>query len=244
MTSFLRHGALVLTAASLMLSVAAPARADAVTDKLKAVLQDRLGPDDPIQSVSKSPVPGLYEINLGQQIIYSDANGDYLLLGDLVETKTHTNLTQQRLADLNRIKFDTLPLADAVKVVKGNGSRKIAVFSDPNCPYCKRFENTLRSVDNVTVYTFLYPILSPDSTAKAKTIWCAADRGKSWESWMIDRKAPSGTAQCDTSVIDKNLALGRQLNVDGTPTVFLADGSRLPGAVDADELEKRLAAVH
>ena len=244
MKRVLRHSAVWLAAASMLLAIAPLARADAVTDKLKNVLEQRLGPDDPIVSVSKSPLPGLYEVNLGQQIIYSDANGDYLLLGDLVDTKTHTNLTQERLSDLNRIKFDSLPLADAIKVVKGNGSRKIAVFSDPNCPYCKRFENTLRSVDNVTVYTFLYPILSPDSTAKAKSIWCASDRAKTWESWMLDRKAPGSNGQCDTSTLDKNLALGHQLNVDGTPTVFLADGSRLPGAVDADELEKRLAAVH
>jgi len=244
MKSFLRHGALMLTAASLMMSVTAAAYADAATDKLKTVLQSRLGPDDPIVSISKSPVPGLYEINLGAQIIYSDANGDYLLLGDMIETKTHTNLTQQRLSDLNRIKFDTLPLANAIKVVKGNGSRKIAVFSDPNCPYCKRFENTLRSVDNVTVYTFLYPILTPDSTVKSKSIWCSSDRAQTWESWIVDHKVPTGPSQCDTSVLDKNLALGRQLNVDGTPTIFLVDGSRLPGAIEADELEKRLSAIH
>jgi len=244
MKSFLRHSALMLTTMGLLMSVTGLVRADAVTDKLKTVLQNRLGPDDTIQSVSKSPIPGLYEVNLGQQIIYSDANGDYLLLGDLVETKTRTNLTQQRLSDLNRIKFDTLPLANAIKVVKGNGSRKIAVFSDPNCPYCKRFEATLRDVNNVTVYTFLFPILSPDSTAKSKSIWCASDRAKSWESWMIDHKAPAGSGQCDTTALDKNLALGHQLNVDGTPTVFLVDGSRLPGAIEADELEKRLSAIH
>jgi thiol:disulfide interchange protein DsbC len=238
------RNALMVSVAALLWSSAAAVRADAVTDKLKAVLQDRLGPEETIVGVAKSPVPGLYEINLGQQIIYSDATGDHLLLGDMIDTRTRTNLTQARLSDINRIRFDTLPLADAIKVVKGNGSRKIAVFSDPNCPYCKRFEQTLRGVDNITVYTFLYPILSPDSTVKAKTIWCASDRAKTWESWMVDRKAPTGGNQCDTAALDKNLALGHQLNVDGTPTVFLADGSRLPGAVDADELEKRLADVH
>jgi thiol:disulfide interchange protein DsbC len=244
MKSFLRHCALMLTAMSLMMPVTASVQADAVTDKLKTVLQSRLGPDEPIISVSKSPVPGLYEINVGRQIIYSDANGDYLLLGDLIETRARTNLTQQRVADLNRIKFETLPLANAIKVVKGNGSRKIAVFSDPNCKYCRGFENTLRSIDNVTVYTFLYPILSPDSTTKAKSIWCASDRAQSWESWMVDRKAPTGAGLCDTTVLDKNLELGNTLNVSGTPTVFLTDGSRLPGAVSADELEKRLSVIH
>jgi thiol:disulfide interchange protein DsbC len=131
-----------------------------------------------------------------------------------------------------------------VKVVKGNGARKIAVFSDPNCPYCKQFETTLKSVDNVTVYTFLYPVLSPDSTAKSKSIWCSTDRAKAWESWMQDHQAPTAAGTCDTAAIDKNLALGRAMNVEGTPTVFLADGRRLPGAVPADRLNKELSAVH
>ncbi len=163
---------------------------DPVTDKLKATLEARLGSDAQIKGIAKSPIAGLYEVNLGSQIIYSDANGDYLLLGDLVDAKSRKNLTEARLADLNRIDFASLPFANAVKVVKGNGSRKIAVFSDPNCPYCRQLENTLKSVDNVTVYTFLYPVLSPDSTAKAKAIWCSADRAKAWEAWMLDRRAP------------------------------------------------------
>ncbi|MBV8628924.1 MAG: DsbC family protein, partial [Paraburkholderia sp.] len=180
----------------------------------------------------------------GTQIIYSDANGDYLMLGDLVDAKTRTNLTEARLAETNKIDFASLPFADAVKVVKGNGSRKIAVFSDPNCPYCKQLETTLKSIDNVTVYTFLYPVLSPDSKEKSKAIWCSADRAKAWESWMLERRAPTAAASCDTTAIDKNLALGQQMNVDGTPTVFLADGRRLPGAVPADRLDKELSAVH
>jgi thiol:disulfide interchange protein DsbC len=116
------------------------------------------------------------------------------------------------------------------------------VFSDPNCPYCRQLENTLKSVDNVTVYTFLYPVLSPDSTVKAKAIWCSADRAKAWEAWMLDRRAPSG-GSCDTAALDSNLALGQKMNVTGTPTVFLADGRRLPGAVPAATLDKELSAV-
>ncbi|WP_179403155.1 DsbC family protein [Burkholderia guangdongensis] len=234
--------------ASLALAVAAAAlgctaQADQVTDKLKATLQARLGSDAPIKSVTKAPVAGLYEVNLGTQIIYSDASGDYVLLGDLVDTKTHKNMTEARLADLNRIDFASLPFANAIKVVKGNGARKIAVFSDPNCPYCKRLETTLQSVDNVTVYTFLYPVLTPDSTVKSKAIWCAADRAKSWESWMIDHHAPTNAANCDTTALDKNLELGRGMNVTGTPTIFFADGRRLPGAVSADQLNQALAST-
>ncbi len=213
------------------------------TDKLKATLQTRLA-DVTIKSVTKSPIAGLYEVNLGTQIIYSDANGDYLMLGDMVDAKTRKNLTEARLSETNRIDFASLPFANAVKVVKGNGARKIAVFSDPNCPYCKQLETTLKSIDNVTVYTFLYPVLSPDSTAKSKSIWCSTDRAKAWESWMQDHQAPTAAGTCDTAAIDKNLALGRAMNVDGTPTVFLADGRRLPGAVPADRLDKEMSAVH
>ena len=219
------------------------AQADQTTDKLKATLQTRLG-DVAIKSVAKTPIAGVYEVNLGTQIVYSDANGDYLLLGDMVESKTRKNLTQARLSETNRIDFASLPFANAVKVVKGNGSRKIAVFSDPNCPYCKQLETSLKSIDNVTVYTFLYPVLSPDSTLKSKSIWCSADRGKAWELWMQNHQAPTAAGTCDTAAIDKNLALGRSMNVDGTPTVFLADGRRLPGAVPADQLDKEMSSVH
>jgi thiol:disulfide interchange protein DsbC len=219
------------------------ARADQTTDKLKATLQSRLA-DVQIKGITKSPIAGLYEVNLGTQIVYSDANGDYLVLGDMVDAKTRKNLTEARLSDSNRIDFASLPFANAVKVVRGNGARKIAVFSDPNCPYCKQLETSMKSLDNVTVYTFLYPVLSPDSTAKSKSIWCSADRAKAWLSWMQDHQAPTAAATCDTAAIDKNLALGRAMNVEGTPTVFLADGRRLPGAVPAERLDKEMSAVH
>lgn len=147
------------------------------------------------------------------------------------------------MAEINKVDFASLPLNNAIKYVKGNGARKIAVFSDPNCPYCKRFESTLQSMDNITVYTFLYPVLTPDSTVKSKAIWCASDRAKSWENWMVGHQPPSGAGNCDTSALDKNLALGRGLNVTGTPTIILADGTRLSGAVSADQLNSALAAV-
>jgi thiol:disulfide interchange protein DsbC len=238
----IRIAALALTVAAVTLGCSA--QADQTTDKLKSALQSRLGSDVEIKGVTKSPIAGLYEVNLGSQILYSDANADYLVLGDIVDAKTRKNITEARLSELNRIDFASLPLANAVKVVKGDGSRKIAVFSDPNCPYCRQLENTLKSVDNITVYTFLYPVLSPDSTAKAKSIWCSTDRAKAWEAWMTERHAPTAAGTCDTAAIDKNLSLGQSMNVSGTPTVFLADGTRLPGAVPADQLDKALAAVH
>lgn len=218
------------------------AYADPTTDKVKAALQGRLGADATIKDVAKTPIPGLYEVNLGKEIIYSDATGNYLVLGDMVDTRTRKNLTQARTDEINKVDFASLPLANAVKVVKGNGARKLAVFADPNCGYCKRLETTLKGLDNVTVYTFLYPVLSPDSDVKAKSIWCSADRAKAWQAWMLDHQMPTAGGNCDTSVLEKNLALGQQLNVTGTPTIFLADGRRLPGAVPAEQLDKALSA--
>ncbi|PLZ01431.1 thiol:disulfide interchange protein [Burkholderia sp. WAC0059] len=238
----IRIAACVLATTTMLLGCTA--KADQTTDRLKATLQTRLGADVQIRGIEKSPIAGLYEIDLGSQIIYSDANGNYLLVGDLVDAKTHQSLTDARLSELNRIDFSSLPLADAVKVVHGNGSRKIAVFSDPNCPYCRRLENTLQSVNNVTVYTFLYPILTPDSTVKAKSIWCSTDRATAWESWMVDRHPPTAAGTCNTSVLDSNIALGAKMNVTGTPTIFLADGRRLDGAVSADVLGEALDSLH
>jgi thiol:disulfide interchange protein DsbC len=237
MPNILRHAALAVLAAAL--TIGCSAHADQTTDQLKATLEARL-PDVEIKSIAKAPIPGLYEVNLGTQILYSDAGGNYVLVGELLDTKTRTNLTEARLSELNKIDFASLPLGDAIKVVKGNGSRRMAVFSDPNCPYCKRLETSLQSIDNVTVYTFLYPVLSDDSTAKAKSIWCSADRAKTWEAWMLEHRMPTAAGTCDTSAIDKNLALGHGMNVTGTPTIILADGRRLPGAVPAQTLDKAL----
>ncbi|GAB7538777.1 DsbC family protein [Burkholderia sp. 22PA0099] len=240
MKTTVRIAALLLATAAATLGCTA--QADQTTDKLKATLQSRLG-DATVKGIAKSPIPGLYEVNLGSQIVYSDAAGDYVVLGEMVDTKTRRNLTEARMSEINKVDFASLPLNNAIKYVKGNGARKIAVFSDPNCPYCKRFESTLRSMDNITVYTFLYPVLTPDSTVKSKAIWCASDRAKSWENWMVGHQAPTGPGNCDTSALDKNLALGRGLNVTGTPTIILADGTRLPGAVSADDLNGALANV-
>jgi thiol:disulfide interchange protein DsbC len=222
----------------------ADAKTDATTDALKATLQKKLGDQATVTGVQKSPIAGLYEVVLGKQIVYSDPTGHYVLVGNIRDTDTGEDLTQARLDAINKIDFASLPLKDAVKVVHGTGARKIAVFSDPNCPYCHRLEETLQNVKNVTVYTFIYPILSQDSVAKAKAIWCAKDPAQTWENWMVRRTPIPAQANCDITALRRNVALGESLNVTGTPTVFLVDGNRLPGAVSGDELESRLSAVH
>jgi thiol:disulfide interchange protein DsbC len=210
---------------------------------IRKLVEPRLGDGAKVQSVVKTPYSGLFEVRIGNDIVYTDAKAQYLFVGRVVDSQTYQDYTKDRVDEISRIKFSSLPLESALKTVKGNGARKIAVFEDPNCGYCKRFRNTLKDVDNVTVYTFMYNILSPDSAVKSKNVWCAPDRSKAWDEWMLNGKqAPTAADSCATPN-DKILALGQQLKVTGTPTIFFADGSRIPGAVDAKALEAKLASV-
>ena len=195
-----------------------------------------------IDEVRKAAVPGLYEIRVnGSEIYYTDAQANYLIQGSVIDTKQRRNLTEERIDKLTAVKFEALPLKDAFTIVRGNGQRKMAVFEDPNCGYCKRFERDLQKVDNVTVYMFLYPILGADSTEKSKAIWCAKDRAQAWQDWMVRDQALSTTAAtCDVSALTRNVELGRTYKITGTPTLVFVDGSRVPGAIDAKEVEKRL----
>ena len=203
-------------------------------------LAERIPQLQKIDEVSKSPIPGLFEVRVnGSDIYYTDAQGDYLVQGNLIDTKQKRNLTEERIDKLTAISFDSLPLKDAFTVVRGNGKRKLAVFEDPNCGYCKRFEKDLQKVNNITIHTFLYPILSPDSTEKSKNIWCAKDKNKAWLDWMVRDVAPPAVS-CDSAAIARNVELGRKLKITGTPTLVFADGARVPGAIGADEIEKRL----
>ena len=203
-------------------------------------LAERIPQLQKIDEVSKSAMPGLYEIRVnGSEIYYTDGEGNFLLQGNLIDTRQRRNLTEERVDKLTAISFDALPLKDAFTIVRGTGKRKLAVFEDPNCGYCKRFERDLQKVDNVTIHMFLYPILSADSTEKSKNIWCTKDRVKAWQDWMVRDKA-AATASCDISAIERNVEIGRKHKITGTPTLIFADGTRVPGAITAAQVEKYL----
>jgi len=212
------------------------------TDAIKTALQARLGERAQIKGIASTPVSGLYEVNLGSEIVYTDANARYLLQGDLLDLTKGVNLTSTRLSELNRVAFSEFPLDQAIAITRGNGRRKVIVFADPNCGYCKRLEDSLQSMNNLTIYTFLVPILSADSTIKSKQLWCAENRARAWTDWALRHIAPSGEGKC-THPIEKNLALASKLGIKSTPTLFFMDGSRMAGAAPVDAIEKKLAEV-
>jgi thiol:disulfide interchange protein DsbC len=210
--------------------------------QLRAEIQKKLGANAKVKSVSPAPVSGLYEVLVGNDIFYTDTSGKYLIQGEIIELASGKNITEQRQTDLNRIKWSDLTPANAIKNVRGNGSRQLAVFSDPNCGYCKRLEKSLQQLDNITIYTYLIPILSPDSTQKAKQIWCSSDPYKTYIDWMVNGIAPSGKGECSTP-LDKNMAFAKTYGITGTPTLFFTDGSRFPGAVQINDIEKKFSSL-
>jgi thiol:disulfide interchange protein DsbC len=214
-----------------------------VEANIKKALEPRLG-GAKIESVKETPYAGLYEVRVAGDILYTDKKGDYLVIGHVYDAKTSQDLTRARIDDINKVKFSDLPFDNAIKQVKGNGKRVIAVFEDPNCGYCKRLrQTTLKEMDNVTIYTFLYNILSEDSFVKSKNIWCSSDRAKAWDDWMINGKpAPAAPENCKTPN-EEVLALGQKLHIQGTPAIFFTDGSRIPGAVDQKTLEAKLSSL-
>lgn len=219
----------------------------AVATAQEAAIRQALGQRLPqlkaIDEVKAAGVSGLYEVRVnGSEIYYTDAKGDFLIDGQIIETKTRRNLTEERIAKLTAIPFDSLPIKDAFTLVRGNGQRKMAVFEDPNCGFCKRFERDLQKVDNVTVYLFLYPVLGPDSLKKSHDIWCAKDRAAAWQDWMLrEQAAPSASTMCDTAAVTRNVELGRKYKITGTPTLLFTNGLRIPGAVDNARVEQALA---
>lgn len=226
-----------------LLALMLPLLAQANEAVIRKSLAERLAGLPKVEEVKPSAMPGLWELRIGNEIRYTDATGSYLIEGDLIDLKTRKNLTEERVAKITAIDFASLPLKDAIVWKNGKGTRKIAVFADPNCGYCKRFEKSLQDVKDITVYTFLIPILGGDSPEKTRAIWCAKDATATWLSWMLEAKAPIKPAgTCDDSAIERNLALSRKAHVNGTPAIVFEDGTRAPGALSAEQLEKRLQA--
>jgi thiol:disulfide interchange protein DsbC len=242
MKSLTRLATLAATVASMLLA-AAPAAAN------EAAIRKALGeryPQLKIDEVRRSPVAGIWEVRYdGVDILYSDATGDHIFVsGALVETRTRTDLTEQRIEKLLAVSWDRLPLKDGITIRQGSGARKLAVFVDPNCGYCRRFERDLATVKDVTVHVFLIPILGPDSVAKSRDIWCARDPAVAWRRYMLEGVQPSkAAASCNVDALDRNLAFSRTHRINGTPAVFFEDGSRRPGAIPAEQIEASLVAA-
>lgn len=213
-----------------------PAASDPRAQAVRKLFGERFE-NTPVTAVRTTPY-GLFEVQMGTDIVYTDEKVTFVLDGTLIDAHTRTDVTRERLDVLSKVPFDQLPFELSFKQVRGDGSRKLAIFEDPNCGYCKQLRQSLKGIDNLTIYTFPFPILSPDSTTKVRNIWCAPDRGVAWDAWMLDGKVPPA-ANCDVPV-EQMLALGQRLMVRGTPALFFADGSRVGGAIPKEEIEKRL----
>jgi thiol:disulfide interchange protein DsbC len=208
--------------------------------EIRKALAARLPPSAVVDEVTPSPIAGLYEVRSGVSVFYTDPHGDYVIRGEMLDTRTRMNLTEARIAKLSKIDFSSLPLQDAVVTIRGRGTRKLAVFADPDCPYCKQLESMLKERDDIAVYTFLMPILGPGSVDKAKAIWCDPDKGAAWEGWMREGRLPAARSDCDTGALDRNLLLRNKLSIRGTPTLFFENGTRTSGALGAMQLEREL----
>jgi thiol:disulfide interchange protein DsbC len=231
-------------AATLSLGAAHLARAQdlsaAQVTALKQKLAQRLPELSNIDAIKASPLPGIYEVQVGTNLLYTDAKGDYVIDGHILDTRSQRNLTQERLDDINRIDFAALPFKDAVVWKNGTGARKLVIFADPNCGYCKRLEKDLQKVKDVTVYTFIIPILGDDSKVKADNILCMKDRTQSYRDWMLSGITPAKSFGSCANPVQRNMALAQKFKITGTPAMFFEDGSRLASAAPAETVEQRL----
>jgi len=219
-----------------------PALADEA--KIRKVVEEKLN-GVKVEGIQRGPL-GLYEVRFrsddGMHIVYTDATASHIILGKIYDTKGDKDLTEDRLRKLNAIKFDSLPLAQAVKVQRGNGKRVLVMFSDPHCPYCTKFEQTLQQIDDITVYVFMFPVIKPDLADHSKGVWCSPDRAKAWLDLALRGKPPTASPSCENPVA-KNLELGHKLGVNGTPTLYLANGERVAGALSPADLREMLDKV-
>lgn len=234
---------IALGACALLLgSVALGASQADVAATIRVNLAKRLPNLPRIDEIRPTPVAGLYELRIGSQVIYSDAQGRFVIEGEIIDAERHANLTRERVDALTAFDFSKLPLKDAVVWKQGTGARKLVVFADPNCGYCRQLERDLTQVRDITVFTFLVPILGGDSPDKARNIWCAKDSGKAWRSWMIDGvPPPAAAANCDTTALTRNVALSEKHAVTGTPSLVFENSERVPGIISPEEIEKKLA---
>ncbi|MGQ0596578.1 DsbC family protein [Aquabacterium sp.] len=193
-----------------------------------------------VESARTTPIPGIIELKVGNQVVYTDANGDYLIEGQMVEVKSQRNLTEERLDEINKVDFASLPFKDAIVWKNGTGKRRLVVFADPNCGYCKHLEKELQQIKDVTVYTFMIPILGEDSKVKVDNIWCVKDRTQAWRDWMLAGTLPAKSFGMCASPAQRNYALSQKLRVQGTPAMFFEDGSKLASAAPAATIEQRL----
>src|SRR5690349_21526271 len=210
---------------------------------IRKALEQRF-PGAHISHVAKSSYFGLYEVMLDDNLVYTDPAAAYVFVGSMYDTATKQNLTEARSRKLNRVALDKLPYELAFKRVKGDGSRKLVIFSDADCPFCHRLETEIRNLDNVTIYTFLFPIdqLHPNAAQKSKQIWCSADKAKAWDAFFASGKLPDNKGDCGDPVA-KTQALGQSLHINATPTLIFADGTMIPGALPLPQIEKEMASA-
>jgi thiol:disulfide interchange protein DsbC len=230
-----------LSAFLLLACFAATAPADEAA--VRRMVEDKVRGAAEIEAIRKAPWGDLFEVVVrgpdGPQIYYVDGNATVIIAGQAIDAKSGRNLTEERLQKLSAIKWESLPFDSAITMTRGSGRRKIAVFSDPNCPYCKRFEKDLAKLDDITVHIFLYPVISPASVAQTKSVWCSKDRAKAWNDLMLRDIQPSAKPDCETPV-EKLVALGRKLGATSTPTWFLENGQRHSGALPLNEVRRLL----
>jgi thiol:disulfide interchange protein DsbC len=229
--------------APLLLTLVMTSGCNAGEADIKKNIETRF-PGAKVDSVTESPAAGVYEVVIdGGEIIYSNVNGDYVMTGDLLETASRRNLTKERMEKLSEVKFESLPLDQAIKTVKGDGKRVMAVFSDPDCPYCVKLEHELVKLDNVTIYTFMFPLpMHADAPRKSRLVWCSDDRAQAWKELTLNKKVPAGKGDCPNP-IEANLALAEKMRVNSTPTIILGNGKRLAGALPAAQISKALDAA-
>jgi thiol:disulfide interchange protein DsbC len=234
----------ILVAAGIAAGVVSAA-AHAGEAEIRQVLEKKY-PSVKVQSVTKTPVPGIWEVYTNNgELLYSDDKAGYIFGGQiqLIDVARGVNLTEERMNKLSFVKFADLPFASSFKIVRGKGTRKIGYFADPNCGYCKKIEQDLVKLDDVTISVFVIPVLGQDSVDKARSIWCSKDRAKAWQDWMLQGMAPTAAGSCDTSAIDKAMVFARQKAINGTPTLFFTNDTRVPGAIPLDQIQQQLAAA-